>query len=162
MELESFNYSWFISEAVLSEAQHINEYSGEGELIRVPLNLSDAVGSEVVASVKPESDQEIEDYVSFAMELDDGEAQSLALAKHRGFVLLTDDKKALRIAKRPDVNVGILTTPQVVRLWSELDLANAARVPQVIKRVQFLARFSPARGSPEADWWHEQLSKNPT
>ena len=161
-ELKTLDYSWFVSEAVLSEAQHVGEYSAEGGIVRVPLDLVEVLGSEVVTAVKPESDGEIGDYVSFAMELDDGEAQSLAVAKHRGFVLLTDDKKALRIAQLPDVNVSVLTTPQVVRQWSELDVKNAARAHFVIQRVLLLARFLPAKGSPESEWWHEQLDKNLT
>lgn len=161
-ELKTLDYSWFVSEAVLAEAQHVGEYSPEGEIIRVQLDLSAVLDAKVIAPVKPESDQEIADYVSFAMELDDGEAQSLAVAKHRGFVLLTDDKKAIRMARLPDINVQVLTTPQIIRKWSEREVENAARAPSVIKRIHVLARFSPARALSESEWWYEQLGKNPT
>jgi predicted nucleic acid-binding protein len=160
-EIKALDYSWFVSEAVLAEAQHVGEYSADGGIVRVPVNLREVLDSGLVAAVKPESDQEIQDYLTFAMELDDGEAQSLALAKHRGFLLLTDDKKALRMARLPEVNVPVLTTPQVLRQWAEIDRNNASRAHMVVKRVQILARFLPAAGSPELDWWFEQLRNSP-
>jgi predicted nucleic acid-binding protein len=53
--------------------------------------------------------------VNFATEVDDGEAQSLAIAKHRGFVFLTDDRKAVKVAQRPDVAVRTTSTPNILQ-----------------------------------------------
>ena len=106
----------------------------------------------------PETEQEIEDYVNFAVEVDDGEAQALAIAKHRGFVLLTDDRKATKLAQRPDVAVCTTSTPDVLQSWGQLDPGNEARLHAVVRRIAVLARFSPHKDSPDYAWWRAVLS----
>jgi hypothetical protein len=157
--VKALGHSWYVAESVLSEAQSVGKFQADGKIERVPIDFAALQESQVIASVKPESDAEISDYVDFSIELDDGEAQSLAIAKHRGFVLLTDDRKAIRIAQLPDVNVGVLTTPQILRQWSAIDPENASRIPGILSRIQVLARFSPRKGSPESEWWEDQLSR---
>ena len=72
---------------------------------RLALSLGELVRSSILQRVKPESEEEIDWYVRLAQELDDGEAQALAIAKVRGFVPLTDDDKATRIAKTSELSV---------------------------------------------------------
>lgn len=158
-EVKALGHIWYVAEAVLSEAQFVGQFQPDGAIERVPIDFAALQKSHLVASVKPESDAEKSDYVDFSTELDDGEAQSLAIAKHRSFTLLTDDRKAIRIAQSPEVNVSVLTTPQILRQWSALNPANATRVPEILSRIQTLARFSPRRDSPDAEWWQEQLRR---
>lgn len=158
-EVTALGHSWYVAEAVLSEAQFVGQFQANGAIERVPIDFRALQKSKVVASVKPESDAEKSDYVDYSIELDDGEAQSLAIAKHRGFVLLTDDRKAIRIAQLPEINVSVLTTPQILRQWSAIDPANSSRIPEILSRIQILARFSPRKDAPESEWWEDQLRK---
>jgi hypothetical protein len=160
LEVKALGHNWYVAEAVLSEAQFVGQFQPNGAIERVPIDFTALQKLHLIASVKPESDAEKSDYVNFSIELDDGEAQSLAIAKHRGFVLLTDDRKAIRIAQSPEVNVSVLTTPQILRQWSALNPENAARVPEILSRIQTLARFSPRRDSPDAAWWQDQLRQH--
>jgi predicted nucleic acid-binding protein len=83
---------------VLNEAEFTREFGPDGAPQMVPLDVNALTQLGLWLPARPETEQEIEDYVNFAIEVDDGEAQALAIAKHRGFVLLTDDRKAVKVA----------------------------------------------------------------
>jgi len=114
------------------------------------------VDSGLIQRVAPESDAELADYLNFAQLIDDGEAQAIALAKHRGFVLLTDDRKALKLARREDIAVRTISTVDVLREWIEHEAVNIASVRSVLKRICELARYIPPKNSPELTWWLAQ------
>jgi predicted nucleic acid-binding protein len=155
-ELRELGNTWYVGEAVLKEAQFTWEVLPDGTRRQIPMDLQAPVQQGVLVSLRPETEGELADYVEFSQELDDGEAQALALAKHRGMVLLTDDRKALRLAQRADINVPTMTTAQLLREWSECNSANAFRLAEVLARVEERANFVPRRGSPDADWWQQK------
>ncbi len=97
------------------------------------------------------------DYIDFASEMDDGEAQALAIAKHRGFILLSNDNKAVKVARRPEVAVKTLSTVDILRAWAGKNPANEMRLPGVIKRITTLARFSPKISAVDYPWWNGYL-----
>ena len=127
--------------------------------ILVPLDTGDLVKSGLLLAARIETEQELEDYVNFAIELDDGEAQALALAKHRKLLLLTDDRKANSVAQRADVGVRTISTANVLQIWSQLDPRNEARLHQVIPRISMLARFTPRADLVDYVWWHKYLDR---
>lgn len=138
---------------MLGEAQCIWQFEPDGSRSRVPIELRTLVTEGLLNAVRPESEAEIENYVEFATELDDGEAQAMAIAKHRGFVLLTDERKALQIAQRPEVAVRTVTTAQILQNWVTNSKGNAARLPQVLQNIEERARFRPRQNTPDGEWW---------
>ena len=104
-ELRGLNHTWHICEAGLAESEFTREYGPEGLPVDVALDLYPLIDSALLHRARPETDTELADYVNFAGEVDDGEAQALAIAKGRKYILLTDDRKATRIANRADVGV---------------------------------------------------------
>jgi predicted nucleic acid-binding protein len=156
-ELRVLPYSWSICESVARESEFTREYGPDGIPIEVALDLRALFDSGLLRVARPENDAEMADYVSFATEIDDGETQALAIAKNRRYALLTDDRKATRIANRPDVGVPTITTATVLREWQERSGARKTDVRKIVERIQELARFIPRRGSPEQAWWVEQL-----
>lgn len=152
-ELRELRQTWYVCEAVLNEAEYTREYGADGAPVLIPLDMRELTQSGLLHSARPETEAEIDDYVSFACEVDDGEAQALAIAKNRGFVLLTDDRKAARIAQRPDVAVRITSTAKILQAWAQVDTGNEARLRDVIVRISALARFSPRIDSPDYPWW---------
>ncbi len=152
-ELRDLRRTWHICQAVLDEVEYTREYEKNGLLILVPLDISALTRSGLLLEVRPETDRELEDYVTFASEVDDGEAQELAIAKNRGYVFLSDDRRATQIAQRPDVAVRTITTANILQAWAKLDRKNEARLRQVLERIAVLARFRPRFGSPDYEWW---------
>lgn len=153
-ELRAFRRSWYVCEAVLNETEYTREYGQDGAPISVPIDMQAIVSEGLLLAARPETERELEDFVSFASEVDDGEAQALAIAKNRGFVLLTDDRKAAAVARRPDVGVRIVSTASVLQAWGRFDRANEARLREVVARISVLARFTPRPDTPEYAWWH--------
>ena len=152
-ELRDLRRTWHVGEAVLKETEYTREYGPYGVMALTPFDIQELARAGLLLPERPETEAEIEDYVNFACEVDDGEAQALAIAKNRGFVLLTDDRKATRVAQRPDVSVRVTSTPKILQKWAELDAGNEMRLPEVIARIAALARFSPRMDSPEYEWW---------
>lgn len=157
VQMHTLGFSLHISQAVVDESESVYELGPDGSRIRVPLNLQAMQNELHYTIVRPETDGEINDYVDFAMEIDDGEAQSLAIAKHRGLVLLTDDRRAIAVASRPDVAVQIYTTPQVLQMWGELSAENTQQLPHVLLRIKELARYQPRPNTAERRWWDTHI-----
>ncbi len=152
-ELPGLGCQWYLCEAVLNEAEHTREYGNGGQFISVPLDTEQLTCSKLLELVAPASDEERDDYLDFASEVDDGEAQALAIAKHRGYTLLTDDRKAVRLAQREDIAVPIVSTARILQIWVSLNPENEEMLPGIIRRIEELARFSPRRGSTDYEWW---------
>ena len=151
--MRDFHRTWHICEAVLNETEFTREFGPDGTPAMVPIDMNALTQHGLWLPARPETEKEIEDYVNFASEVDDGEAQALAIAKHRGFVLLTDDRKAAKVAQRPDVAVRTTSTPNILQFWGQLDSANEERLHEVVRRIAVLARFSPRKDSPDYEWW---------
>lgn len=99
------------------------------------------------------TEEEMGDFVRFAMEMDDGEASVCALAiAHRGR-LATDDRKALRVFHREVPQALSLQTPELLYEWARLSKATDAEVKRILIAVRRRARFYPRRDAPKSDWW---------
>lgn len=154
--LRQLPHSWFVCEAVLGESEVTREYDAAHIPQEQKLVLDPLVETGLIQKVAPESEPEVVDYLDFAQLIDDGEAQAIALAKHRGFVLLTDDRKALKLAHRDDVGVKTISTVDVLREWIERSEVETATVRTVLKRIRELARYVPAKNSSDLVWWLAQ------
>jgi hypothetical protein len=152
-ELQSLQNECYVCDAVIAEAQYTRDIGPDGKLLLVPLDLGSLVDAGLLLQVKPESERELQDYVDRAVELDDGEAQALAIAKNRSFTLVTDERKASRIARSPGVEVNTVSTVHILRQWADISPKNAARLPEILKRIAILARFVPTPESTDYAWW---------
>lgn len=152
-ELATLGSQWHLCEAVVVEAEYTREYGEDGHPILVPLNFSKLIGDRLILAVAPVSDEELNDYLDFASEVDDGEAQALAIARHRGFTLLTDDRRAIALAARAEIQVPTISTAEILRIWVELNPAHEQKLSRIIARIEELARFSPRRNSSDYEWW---------
>jgi predicted nucleic acid-binding protein len=154
--LRQLPHAWFVCEAVLGESEITREYGADQTLQEHKLVLDPFVDNGLIQKVAPVSESEVIDYLDFTQLIDDGEAQAIALAKHRGFVLLTDDRKALRLAHRDDVGVRTISTVDVLREWIERAEVEANTVRTVLTRIRELARYAPAKNSSDLAWWLAQ------
>jgi predicted nucleic acid-binding protein len=124
---------------------------------RVPVDIEAVISELKLEIIAPATDAEVECYVDLATELDDGEAMGLALAKVRGLVLLTDERSARK--KATSLGVEVLTTPDVVRAWS--DGVDERQVAEVIHRIGKAARYVPSPKDEHHEWW-VKLAKSGT
>jgi len=155
---------WMLPEAVLGEALFLRcprddaaerGDSPQTDTVREPILLQPQITHRLLTVVRPASDAELAVYVAFARELDDGEAMALAIAQARGWLIATDDHKAIRLAG--EAGVPVLTTPAVMRRWADELGPSDAEISAALLAIRERARFLPGGRDPLSEWWIKQL-----
>jgi hypothetical protein len=118
--------------------------------IKPPATLEELEGLELLDL---STEEELGEFVRFAVELDDGEASICALAIARGGGLATDDRKALRIFHREVPQALTIQTPELLYEWARLSGATHAEIKHVLMAVRRRASFYPRKDAFRSDWW---------
>lgn len=156
--LTALRHDWFIPAAVERESQQYRQPdpADPDKLIALPIDLAPAIGAGVLSRCDCEGDAEAELYVELAARIrDDGESMGLAIAKCRGWSVLTDDKKARRIAN--ELGVEVLATTGVMKKWSEIVRPDVDDLAAVLKAIERFANYRPARGAEQYEWWIDSI-----
>ncbi|HEY5314114.1 MAG TPA: hypothetical protein VIK18_16400 [Pirellulales bacterium] len=157
--LTALKHEWQLPAAVEREAQQYRQPDPDDadKLIVLPIDLIPAIKAGILTRCDCENDAEAELYVELAAKIgDDGESMGLAIAKCRGRSVLTDDKKARRIAK--DLGLKLLATAEVMKQWSEIAKPCAADLSAVLEAIERYANYRPGRGVENFDWWVDSLN----
>lgn len=152
--LTALRNDWYLPAAVERESQQYRQPDpAEPEkLIVVPIDLNPAIDCGILIRCNCEGEEEVRLYVELAAQIgDDGESMGLAIAKCRGWSVLTDDKKACRIANQ--LGVGVMSTTEVIKQWSEIEKPNADELSIVLESVERYANYRPGRRAKNFDWW---------
>ena len=156
--LASLRHEWYLPIAVECESQHYRQPdpADPKKLIALPIDLDPALYNGALRRCDCEGEEEIALYVEIAASLgDDGESMGLAIAYCRGWTVLTDDKKAIRIAR--ELGVTTLSTPEVMKRW---DIATAPGVDELSRSLRAIERFANYRPGPahiDYDWWMSSI-----
>ena len=146
-----------VSTQVQNEALSIRQFNDEDppQLVSQPIDLADLIADDLASLCEPEGRDELDAYVQFASQLDDGEASCLAIAMYRGWTVATDDRKANRIAG--ESGIAVITTAELVRRWVSNESPSDDEVVELLQKIEQFARFRPRRGGPEFAWWYQML-----
>lgn len=148
----ALNRSLLVVEQVVAEALWTEELV-DGETVRTAVDLASPIFAGLARTSLTEDELSL--YVQLASQLDDGEAATIAVAHRRGLLVLTDDRKARRVAA--ERGVGLLGTPQLLRRVVERSDRSPQEVAELLLRVEHRARYSPRRDDPEREWWTRRL-----
>lgn len=157
--LSALGNAWYLPSAVERESQtHRQPDPADHEkLIVVPLELESAFASGALLRCDCATAAELELYVALAARIgDDGESMGLAIAKCRGWSVLTDDKKARRIAG--ELAVSVLSTPEVMRQWNEIAKPGPAALSSALQAIERFANFRPSRSAEHFGWWNAAIA----
>ncbi len=154
--LSSLGFAWHLPSAVLQETLYLRATDNEENPTAEKIDLKRLLEAGLIAECTVESGDEMQYYVEFAADLDDGEAMALAIALARGWILATDDRKARRRAAEADVQV--ITTPELMKRSAERNALLAGEIRTALERIQRHARFVPAADFPEYEWWMSHLA----
>ena len=152
--LTALRNEWYLPAAVEKESQQYRQPDPNDpeRLIALPIDLLPAINMGILTRCDCETAEETELYVQLAARIgDDGESMRLAIAKCRGWSVLTDDKKARRIAT--ELGVGVLATTEVMMQWSEIVKPSATELSTVLKAIERFANYPPGREAVNFDWW---------
>ena len=106
----------------------------------LPIDLAPAFTDGVLKRCDCDGNDEVALYIELAARIgDDGESMGLAIAKCRGWSVLTDDKKARRIAKELDVSV--MATPEVIKQWAKATRPKPKELAQVLQAIERFANY---------------------
>ena len=140
--LRTLGKKWYIPSVVVSESLYIHQVQSDGTTVKIAIELQSLIDDGTVHSCDATDGAELELYVDFATQLDDGEAMALAIAKLRGWTVATDDRKAIRLAGVHSISV--LTTPDLMKSWAKSTDAAPEALHQALRRIEQLAAFSPS------------------
>lgn len=142
-----------VSEQVQGEALSIRKVDDDDSTRLVPkeIDLGDAITTGLIHPCHVDGQDELDSFIQFARNLDDGEASCLAIAKSRGWTVASDDRKARRIAS--ENNIALVSTPELIREWVGVTSASELAVAEVLRLIERFARFRPRRTDPLHDWW---------
>jgi predicted nucleic acid-binding protein len=148
--LTASSWTWHIPQPALAESLYIRVTNDDGEEDRKRIDPQACLDEGLITLVNVE-DAEAALYVQLAGELDDGEAMALAIAKLRGWILATDDRKAQRFANHQGVEV--ITTPELIQDWAKSASMTPTKIKAVLGNIESGARYAPAENAPGYGWW---------
>jgi predicted nucleic acid-binding protein len=142
--------------AVISEALFIFADDAATRRVRIDRELLTASG---LSTLEIElGEEELVAYVGHASQVDDGEAQAIAVAQARQLPLLSDDNGAIRLAAM--LNIEVETTLDLSRAWSEGK--GGILVRDAMRSLRRRANYAPPRSHPLRKWYLTTLNENDT
>ena len=144
---------FWVPDQVRREALRIRRVDEDDSRRLVPrdVDLGDAISAGYIQTCQLEGPEELDAFVRFAMQLDDGEASCLAIAESRGWTVATDDRKARRIAS--ENGIPLISTPELIQRWVDATSPDEAAITELLRKIERFARFRPRRADPLHEWW---------
>jgi hypothetical protein len=151
--------TWHLSSAVQGEIRYLRQHdpAQPGQVVKVAADLTGLIASGLLTVCHPENQQELDRFTHYATIFrSDGESMCLALAEQRGWVVATDDRRAIRVAQQAGLTV--VSCPQLVKAWADTTTPDQATLLRVLQDIRVLAHFKPNPSMPECQWWVDQLT----
>lgn len=123
--------------------------------VKEPIDLNPFVEEGLIHEVTLESDHEKATFVRLAGRMDDGEARTIAIAIHRKWTVVTDDRRAIRAAD--DTGLQVATSPELLKHWAEGGQPTDAEIAEALRSAELRGAYLIGKRHPLYDWWQEQL-----
>ena len=133
-----------------------SEINESGERTKEQIILQPFVNAGLLHLVDLASEEEAEILATFsALITDRGEAITGAIALHRNWAIIVDDKKARRLFQQNASQLQLIYTLELVKHWVELDSPTGAVITATLQNIRRRATYTPRRQDPLHDWWHQ-------
>lgn len=139
-----------IVDAVRREAGHVRRGGDAGDANELePIALDALVEAGLLVRVSP-TEAELEAFVRLTVQLDDGEAMTMAVALARGATVATDEKKAIAVlaGRRP-----VVSSLALVKTWADAVGLDTPSLGTVLRDLRQRGRYTPANSHPLKGWW---------
>jgi predicted nucleic acid-binding protein len=117
------------------------------------LEFETAITQGLLKIVDFASEEEEESFVNYAAILDDGEAATFAIAVHRKWAVATDDNKAIKFMKKNFSYLQILSTPEIIKHWSEKENIDSLILSNVLNAIKIKGHYQPPKNDSLRNWW---------
>jgi hypothetical protein len=158
--LRAAGCDWHLPVAVQREVQFVRQRDPDqpAHTIVVAADVDRLISSEVLSVCKPEDDRELDRFTRFAAAFrSDGEAMCIALAESRGWIVATDDRKAIRVGR--EAGLTIVSSPQLMKTWADKARPYGVALTEALRNIEFLAQFRPNPSMPEYQWWIDRVGE---
>lgn len=153
VELANYRGRFHIVDLVADEALFVRRGGSDEDVDdRIPIDLSLLVERELLQIESQFNEEELATFIDLAINVDDGEALTLAVAEHRGYVFVSDDRKAMRIAADRGL-VDVATSLELIRDWIEAQRLSTERSRRILVDLYERGRYIPPRSHPLREWW---------
>lgn len=122
--------------------------------------FEDALKQGLLSIVDFESEAEETTFVNYAVNLDVGEAATGAIAINRNWAIATDDKKATKFLSQESPSLQIISTPEIIKYWSETANIDPLKLGNVLQEIRVKAKYFPNKNHLLKRWW-ETVINNP-
>jgi hypothetical protein len=144
-----------IADLVVAESLYVlrggaGDDAGEPELV----NLSSVIATGRL-SVLTATEEELETFIDLTLDLDDGEAMTLALAIHRRATVVTDDRKVRRVLAG---RAPLRSTLDLVKDWADHADVPVPALRLVLTDLRQRGSYLPSRSHPLRTWWDAILT----
>lgn len=131
----------------------VASYVAKQELRRLSLQPLIDAGQLLLTDVA--SDAEKLDWLTYAAtyDLEEGEAITGAIARSRGWMIATDEGKAIEAFKHTIPDGVVLTTPDLVHHWANTTAPSASTLRQVLDDIQTKGNYYPGKRHSLHAWW---------
>lgn len=123
----------------------------------VDVDLSPLIQDQLIQVVELQGEPEIGTFVDLSADMDDGEAVTAAIALLRGYGIATDDRKARRVLFQRDPNVGVLSTLELLKRWSEHARIAPRELRAAMAAMESGANYIPGERDPLYGWWRAAM-----
>ena len=147
--LGSTGHTWHLPDAVLAEVQSIRHHdpARPGSFVVVPVDLAPQVNSGLLTPCQPADEYEQDLFVQYAAQFrSDGEATCLAIGQARGWLIATDDRKAIHVGQQ--AGLSVISCPELVLAWAMTRKVGRRTLVGVLTDIETLARFRPSPSIP--------------
>ncbi len=121
---------------------------------RESIDLEPLIAANLLHSITPTA-AELDDFIDLTLRFrGDGEAMTIAVALARGWTIVTDDRKAIRlIADR----IPVRSSLELVRSWSTTANIAPESMRAVLHDIRIRGKYIPGIGHPLKPWWDVAL-----
>lgn len=122
------------------------------------VQFDSAIAGKSLIIVDFDSEEEEISFVNYVFELgDDGESATCAIAMNRGWAIATDDKKAISCFQEQAPHLQILSTPEIIRSWSEETGLDSSTLRDVLHAIRVKGHYVPPKHHPLQSWWETAM-----
>ncbi len=123
------------------------------------LDLKPLIRERVIEELRLESPAEVSTFIDFSVRMDDGEAETGAIAFHRGYAIATDDRKARRVLEEMAPAVPLVSTLELVKEWAQSVSASVPQIQEALRSMETSASYLPGRRDSRFSWWKSVMNR---
>ncbi|HEX8696598.1 MAG TPA: hypothetical protein VF746_29530 [Longimicrobium sp.] len=144
-----------------TEALHVQKGGGGPDAReRIPVDLKPLVDAGMLDVVEVSGEAEAATFLNLAMQLDDGEARTLAVALHRRWAVATDDRKTRRLIANSPASIRVFGTLKIVKQWADAQAVSQEELRSILLNIRERGNFLPGRQDPLGVWWRSLVESS--